>query len=471
MTLLGIELSDAGIIVAEGKSAELLAVDGHELESPGYAIPEKRRLLVGQSAKAKAHLLPLQVINRFWDQLDTEPPEHKNRHAQNHAEVACAHLSLIWDNVKQHGNEVIIAVPDYYDRKQLGLVLGMAQELSIPVKGFVSLPIAASFTPYPNAMLLHLDIHLHRFEIVSLHQGDHLTREGSAAFQDISLDLLHRRWVESIAEEFVHATRFDPLHHAQTEQEMYNRLPSTLEILKNQSSFLFEISHGKQSYRITLFKDLLKDKSMAMYDEILQIIENIRHEERKGDLTVLQLTHRVSCLPGLKDKLSELDNCKMVGLEPGAGALGVLRLEKQLPDQHFQNNVSHFSSRPWQQAEPQLARTVSQSPSGGKMPATHVLYQDVAHPISDKPLFIGRDNYPDGKGISIRTGSSDVSQKHCTIQQNGDMIVLTDHSRQGTFVEGQRVDGNVVLELGQIIRLGTSGETIQLIACMNFDET
>jgi len=48
---------------------------------------------------------------------------------------------------------------------------------------------------------------------------------------------------------------------------------------------------------------------------------------------------------------------------------------------------------------------------------------------------------------------------------------LTDYSRQGTFVEGQRVDGNFVLELGQIIRLGTSGETIRLIACMNYDET
>jgi hypothetical protein len=471
MTLLGIELSDAGIIVAGGRSAKLLAVDGHELESPGYAIPEKKRLLLGRSAKDMAHLLPLQVVNRFWDQLDTEPLEHKNRHAQNHAEVACAHLSLIWENIKLHGDEVIIAVPGYYGREQLGLVLGMAQELSMPVKGFVSLPIAASFSPYPNAMLLHLDIHLHRFEIVYLQQNDHLTRENSVAFQDISLDLLYRRWVESIAEEFVHTTRFDPLHHAMTEQELYNRLPPAIEILKNHSSFIFEISHGKQSYRITLLKDLLKQKSMAMYDEICRFIESMRHEQRKDDsLTVLQLSHRVACLPGLKDKLSGLDNTEIIELEPGAGALGVLRLGKQLPDQHSQNEISFFTSRPWQQAEPQSARTVSQKPPG-KMQATHLLYRDVAYPVSDKPLFIGRDDYPKGKGISIQTRSSGVSKKHCAVQQNEDMIVLTDYSRQGTFVENQRVDENASLKLGQIIRLGTSGETIQLIACMNFDET
>jgi len=471
MTLLGLELSDAGVMVAGGEPSRLLTVDDQKIESPGYAIPEKKRLLVGRAAKDKAHLFPLQVINRFWDQLDTEPLEQKNRHVQNHAEIACAHLSLIWENVKLHGDEMIIAVPDYYGREQLGLILGMAQEMSIPVKGFVSLPIAASFNPYPNAMLLHLDIHLHRFEIVYLHQGDHLTRENSAASPDISLDLLYRRWVEFIAEEFVYTTRFDPLHQALTEQELYNRLPAALEILKSHSSFIFEISHGKQSYRITLLKDMLEQKGAAVYEEICRFVEEIRNEHGESDSSiVLQLTHRIARLPGLRDKLSGIGNCEIMELEPGAGALGALRLGRQLPDPHSKNGVSFFTSRPWQQPEPQLARAVSRKTSG-KMRATHLLYRDAAYPISDKPLTIGRDDYPDGKGISIRTQASGVSKKHCTVQRNADMIVLTDCSLQGTFVGGQRVDGNFVLELGQIIRLGTSGETIRLIACMNTDET
>jgi hypothetical protein len=471
MTLLGLELSDAGIIVAGGRSAKLLEVDGHELESPGYAIPEKKRLLVGKPAADKARLFPLQVINRFWDQLDRKPLKQKNRHAQNHAELACAHLSLIWEKVRLQGDEMIIAVPDYYGREQLGLILGMAQELSIPIHGFVSLPIAASFTPYPNAMLLHLDIHLHRFEIVHLHQDDHLTRENSAAFQDISLDLLYRRWVESIAEEFVHTTRFDPLHQAQAEQELYNRLPAALEILKSQSSFIFEMSQKKHSYRITLLKDMLKKKGAAVYEEICRFIEDIRNEHNENDSSiVLQLTHRIARLPGLIDKLTGIGNCEIIDLEPGAGALGILRLGEQLTDQHSKNGVSFFTSRPWLEPETQVVQAVTQDTSG-KVQATHLLYRDVAYPISDKPLFIGCDNYPVGKGISIQTRSSDVSQKHCAVQQNEDMIVLTDYSRQGTFVENQRVDENTFLKLGQIIRLGTSGETIRLIACMNADET
>jgi len=463
MTLLGLELSDAGILVAGDNPVRLLTVDGQEQESPGFAIPEKERLLVGKPASDKAHLFPLQVISRFWDQLNTEPLKQKNRHAQNHAEIAYAHLFHVWEIVKQYGDEMIIAVPDFYSKEQLGLILGMAKELSIPVEGFVSLPIAASYHAYPNAMLLHLDIHLHRFEITHLHQGEHLTAKNSTTFEEISLEQLHRSWVETIAEEFVHVTRFDPLHQAATEQELYNRLTTALDIFKTQSSFLFELSHGKDRYRINLLRDVLFQKIENIYDDICRFIEKIRGVHGKNNvLTVLQTTHRVAGLPGLKDKLLEIENCKIIELEPGAGALGVLKLWDQLNDKHLGNGTSFFTSRPWQQTESKIPHTIRPS---------HLLYRDVAYPISEKPLIIGYDQHPFGKGIRVEAKSSDVSKKHCTVQREDDRIVLTDYSSQGTFVDNRQVNNSAILELGQVVRLGTSQETIRLITCLDADET
>jgi len=471
MTLLGLELADSGILVAGDNPIRLLTVDGQEQESPGFAIPEKERLLVGKPASDKAHLFPLQVINRFWDQLNTEPLKQKNRHAQNHAEIAYTHLFHVWEIVKQYGDEMIIAVPNFYSKEQLGLILGMAKELSIPVKGFVSLPIAASYHAYPNAMLLHLDIHLHRFEITYLHQGEYLTAKNSVTFEEISLEQLYRSWVETIAEEFVHATRFDPLHQAATEQELYNRLASALDIFKNQPSFLFELSHGKNSYRITLLRDVLFQKSEKIYDEICRFIEKMRDDHGKNNLlTVLQTTHRVACLPGLKDKLLEIENCKIIELEPGAGALGVLKLRDPLTDRHFKNGASFFTSRPWQQTESTTSRAISYQTSHTINPS-HLLYRDVAYPVSEKPLIIGCDHYPFGKGIRVEAKSSDVSKKHCTVQREDNRIVLTDLSSQGTFVDNRQINGSAILELGQIVRLGTSRETIRLIACLEADET
>jgi len=463
MTLLGLELNDAGILVAGDNPARLLTVDGQEQESPGFAIPEKERLLVGKPASDKAHLVPFQVINRFWDQLNTEPLKQKNRHAQNHAEIAYAHLFHVWEMVKQYGDEMIIAVPNFYSREQLGLILGMAKELSIPVKGFVSLPIATSYPADPNAMLLYLDIHLHRFEIIHLHQGAYLTAKNSMIFQEINLEQLYRGWVETIAEEFVHTTRFDPLHQAATEQELYNRLTAALNSFKNQTSFLFELSHGKHSYRITLLRDVLFQKSEKIYDDICRFIKKMRDDHgEKNVSTVIQTTHRVACLPGLKDKLLEIENCKIIELEPGAGALGVLKLWDQLIDRHFENGTSFFTRRPWQQTESETLDTIHPS---------HLLYRDVAYPISEKPLIIGCDQYPFGKGIRVRAKSSDVSKKHCTVHREDDRIILTDHSSQGTFLDNRQVNESAILKLGQIVSLGTSRETIRLIACLEADET
>jgi hypothetical protein len=49
--------------------------------------------------------------------------------------------------------------------------------------------------------------------------------------------------------------------------------------------------------------------------------------------------------------------------------------------------------------------------------------------------------------------------------------VLNDYSTDGIFVDETRVDGSRALKLGQIIRLGTTAEQLQLIACLNRDET
>jgi hypothetical protein len=49
--------------------------------------------------------------------------------------------------------------------------------------------------------------------------------------------------------------------------------------------------------------------------------------------------------------------------------------------------------------------------------------------------------------------------------------VLDDYSNDGIFVDETRVNGSTALKLGQIIRLATNAEQLQLIACLNRDET
>lgn len=471
MSLIGLEINDAGIVAAADAPERLLELDGPALESPGYALPQKKRVLVGNEAAGKAYLFPRQIVNRFWDQLNTEPLEQPGKYApQNNAEVVYNHLSRIWQTIKNSGDEIVLAVPGFYGRQQLGLILGITQELPMDVKGFVPLSLAASSVVCPGKMLLHLDIHLHRIEVVYLKQGDHLTIEDSATTTEKGLNGLYREWVEVIAQEFVRSTRFDPTHQAATEQELYDRLPGVLSHLQRNSFQIFEMTEAATSYSITLNRDLLTRKAESCYREICRLIENMRNRHGKNEAAVLQLSHRLTRLPGCSEMLAKVENAQIIELDKGAAARGALKIWPQLSTQHNSEGISFFTSRPWPRAGREYDQVPKTEKDTDEFP-THLLYRSIAYPITGKPLIIGSGIEAAKTGVRVYGDPDEIATKHCTIELRDRKVVLDDHSTQGTFVDETRVSGSVALKLGQIIRLGKNSEKLQLIVCLKRDET
>ncbi|MGD8645063.1 MAG: FHA domain-containing protein [Desulfobacterales bacterium] len=472
MSLIALELNDAGIIAAAGTPARLLKLDGQATESPGFALPQKDGLLVGKEAEGKAHLFPRQTLNRFWDQLNTEPLEQPAKYApQSHAEIVYHHMAHIWQAIQKQGDEVVLVVPDFYGRQQLGLILGIAQELSMDVKGFVPMALAASLVACPGQLLMHLDIHLHRIEVNYLKQGEeHLTIEDSAITAGKGLIHLQRDWVETIAQEFVGSTRFDPLHLAASEQELYDRLPGVLSHLHHNSAMVFDMIDAGTAYSITLKPDLFAHKAQTIYEDVCRLIEGLRNKHGKQEpMLALQLSHRISRLPGFREILSTIEDTQIIELERGAAANGVLEIWRQFSDQPNTEGISFFTSRPWRQSRPKLG--VEPSVETADMLPTHLLHRSVAYPITDKPLSIGTEG--DSKTTCVQTAAraSRISSRYCTIGLRDREVVLDEHSSDGIFVDGTRVRGSMVLRLGQIIHLGTNGEQFQLIACLSRDET
>jgi len=470
MTLIGLELSDAGIMAAGSTTEKLLQIDGQATESPGFALPKKGGLLVGTAAESKAHLFPRQIIHHFWDHLNTDPLEQSGQSApQSTAEIAYSHLGHIWQHIQKHGNEVIIAVPGFYDRQQLGLILGIANELSIPVKGFVPLALAASAGAHPGKMMLHLDIHLHRLEVTYLNQGQQLTLEDSVTGTEKGLIYLHKQWAEAIAQEFVSSTRFDPFHQAASEQELYHRLPGILYNLQHSPSIAFDMTGGSRTYGITLTREHLARQAESVYTEIRHIIEGMRTQHgAKGSSVVLQLTHRLARLPGCKEFLAGIKDAEIFELEQGAGARGVLEIWHQLAGQSQSGGISFFNSRPFPHDGSAQAQRRPIDYSLKAYP-THLLYRDIAYQITDKPLTIGCAQDSEQNDVTITGETAGVCPKHFKIELLGGEIILHDMSAQGTFVDEKRVNGSIALKLGQTIRVGTPGEQLHVIACVELD--
>jgi hypothetical protein len=376
-------------------------------------------------------------------------------------------LSLIWQQIQSQGDEIVMAVPSFYDREQLGLILGISQELGMPVKGFVPLSLAASSHICPEKMLLYLDIHLHCIEIIYLEQGEHLTLRDSATTAEKGLLHLHRKLVDMIAQEFVRTTRFDPFHQAASEQELYDRLPGILSHFQHNSSMVFEISGGSTSYSIVLERDSIIRNTESVYSEMLRLIKRMQNKRGQGQTPLaLQLSHRLARLPGCKEMLATLKDAQIIELDRGAAARGVAQIWHQLAAQGNNQGISFFTNRPWQR-QPQTDHHLPSAEKAAQTRPTHLLYRSIAYPITEYPLTIGCAPDSEQNDVTIYGETAGVSPRHCIIELFGREIVLNDISAHGTFVDENRINGSIALKLGQIIRVGTPGEQLQLIACIN----
>ena len=233
---------------------------------------------------------------------------------------------------------------------------------------------------------------------------------------------------------------------------------------------IFEMTGGAKTYHVTLTRDLFLQKSALVYRETLGLIERLLEKHKEDETAVvLQLSHRLTRLPGFQEMLAGMGPVQIIELEPGAGAIGALQFESQLVEETG-GGAPFFTSRPLPKTRKSPDDASQPKPQSDLTP-THLLYRHLAYPITEHPLFIGLESSGVGSGICIQRRNSDVIRKHFSIQLRGKDVLLKDYSTDGTFVDEKRVTGSVLLAVGQAIRVGTSGEPLQLIACLVNDET
>jgi len=183
--------------------------------------------------------------------------------------------------------------------------------------------------------------------------------------------------------------------------------------------------------------------------------------------SVLQITHRVSPLPGCKEVLGTIPALKIIELAPGSGALGVLKLQDRFTGQPTAQSVIFITSLPRQTTQERGDSARARAERDSMLP-THILFKNHAYPLTSSPLIIG------GKGsdevtVHITGNASDPSQTYCTIALRGKDVILVNHAAEGTVVDGQTVSASSTLSLGQTIQVGTQSDELKLIACVGAD--
>ena len=264
-------------------------------------------------------------------------------------------------------------------------------------------------------------------------------------------------WAHNVAETFVRRTRFDPLHDGLSEQRLHDALPVWLERLATEDAVDAELVHGGGVAAVSISREQLLLASEAYYTQIVDLVARLH---REGESSTLALHARAAVLPGLAARLAARRGLEVLVLAPDAVASGALAAAEFLaaagPATVCLSLPRAADCRDEPAPEPLPPREVVEQP-------THVLAGGRAHPITTTPLVLGRAPSA-ARSLVLAGPATGLSRRHCSLVREGGDVLVVDHSRYGTFLNGTRVPGRARLAAGDRLRLGLPGIDLDLVA-------
>jgi len=456
---LAIEINDAELVIADQ--------NGVKAKEPGYAALVNGSVVTGLGAYSQARLNPRQTNNRYWEDLSMESGSAGIDSVGSSAELAYNQLDSIWKRFGQSDMDALLVAPAHYTHDQLGLLLGMSQECNMPVRAMANAGVAASTRPYPNHQILHLDASLHRVSASVIEQNDDAFEKHEQGLDSVGLSSLFDLWAARVAEIFVLQTRFDPFHHAETEQLVYDFLPVWLAELQEQGESELKISHNGEEYCVNIQREHLLGVADGFCKALIQLSSQLRKPETG---LVVQLSHRLHQLPGITSEFEKIDNTHVVSMNVGEAALGMLKGLKNI--NHTNNQVKLLKRLSWRDDAveldtPQSEKSVTSSNSDNvikPLQPTHLVYRGIAYAINSDAIYISQADDENFYSIVVGEDPATVSQPYCEIIRKEGVLRLIDLNRSNAYVNNKKISSQIDLHTADVIRIGSSGEELHVIA-------
>ena len=361
------------------------------------------------------------------------------------------------------GERVWIAVPAQASTQGLSAVLAVARSLSLPVDGFVDAAVAsvAALGLERSAIVLEVGMH-HAAATYIDRDGAQVRRRRTAITERGGLMSFYQGWLELVSATMVKRTRFDPLHDAATEQQLFDSLAGWARDAAIDGSARAALTKGAERFEVALTRDQFAQAAESVHTELLRLLHELRPAGAPVSLVVPSI---VAHLPGLRDELEQFVDCELVSVPDGFAALASSRLD--LPERASSDPVRLLRRLPvsvQQDVAADVSRALLSSRQGEDAPS-HLLLNGQVYALRGEPLVIGRMPATGSRTITLPEGLAGVSRRHCTLtSEEGDEVILLDHSSFGTFVNGERVAERVRVRAGDRVRVGDPGVELALIA-------
>ena len=357
---------------------------------------------------------------------------------------------------------VWMAVPARASAQGLSAMLAIARSLSLPVDGFVDSAVAsvAALGLERSAIVLEVGMH-HAAATYIDRDGAQVRRRRTVISERGGLMSFYQGWLELVSTTMVKQTRFDPLHDAATEQQLFDSLAGWAREAAYQGSANAVLTKGAERFEVALTRDQFAQAGQSLHRELVRLLHELRPA---GAPVTLVVPAVIGQLPGLHDELEQFVDCELVRLPEGFAALAISKLD--LPERTSDDPVRLLRRLPVSEGPGEntaVGRGTLSTRHGRNVSPSHLLLNGQVYALGVESIVIGR--LPAGpRTIALPDGLAGVSRRHCTLAPEGDELVLLDHSSFGTYVNGERVAERVRVRAGDRVRLGDPGVELALIA-------
>lgn len=265
--------------------------------APGVALVQNGDVLFGEAALRQSRVHPRQVNQQYFSRLSAEALPAPGKRARNHADLVYLHLCELKDDIDREGaGAVLLAAPGVLSPDQLGVLLGVLQEVGIAAHGFVDAAVAAMSTRPLHPDAYHLDVMWQRAVVTSVTVNGEVAKSAAQEIPDCGISRLLEGWINVIADRFVRETRFDPLHAAATEQQLFDQLYAWVDGAAT-GELTIDIRHGDHNPRVEVGRAALEDKAADRLRRIADSVPRGAH---------VYLSARAARLPGMGRALAHL---------------------------------------------------------------------------------------------------------------------------------------------------------------------
>ncbi len=264
---------------------------------PGWALCTDPPLL-GEAARGKARRQPRLANSQFWHHLTTDPMPGATEAVRHHADLAFLQLQQL----SQFATErpLAVTIPAHYEREDMQLLLGLAEAANIQIKALIDPAVLLAQLAVPESeTVLYLDASLYALSMTTISQGAHLQRLNAQLIHAAGYQHTLDRLASASASRLIQSHRFDPMHQAETEQQLFDQLYQQINASEALVQPAVTLYHDSAQYDVRLSEEDLRAASAQMVPSVVKAI----NAAASGPTEVL-ISHRAARLSGLAHAVS-----------------------------------------------------------------------------------------------------------------------------------------------------------------------